>query len=65
MARKARCKFVPAVLCVLLFVLQLDLAIIAELYDMEYGVKLYKAIDDECSGGFKKMLIQILGELAE
>ena len=50
---------------ILKYLFQLDLAAIAELYEMEYEKKLYEAIASDCGGDFKKMLMNILGELAE
>lgn len=48
-----------------LFNPQLDLAAIAELYEIDYEVKLYQAIASDCKGDFKKILLALLGDLAE
>ena len=48
--------------CTVLFCVQIDLVEIKEVFLQKYHLTLYKMIEDECSGDYKKLLLTVVGE---
>ena len=48
--------------CAVLFCVQIDLVEIKEVFLQKYHLTLYKMIEDECGGDYKKLLLAVVGE---